>query len=161
MSDSASFDQEWSELKAKARMRLDGVDPGGPSPSGADLVVKYDDMGKIGHSAFLLHQHLSSAGSHAKSHTEAAAKSLGNDGFDMGAALADADAGWRSQLQVLLDACAQISNHLDYSVKSSRRDDDFIAAQVSASKISEYLDVPPTTSDDEVPHVPKAEGPVM
>ncbi|MEU3827993.1 hypothetical protein AB0F36_22145 [Streptomyces sp. NPDC029080] len=88
-------------------------------------------------------------------------RSLGNDGFDMGAALADADAGWHSQLQVLLDACAQISNHLDYSVKSSRRDDDFIAAQVSAFKITEYLDVPPTTSDDEVPHLPKAEGPVM
>ncbi|MGW7525296.1 hypothetical protein [Streptomyces sp. NPDC054783] len=161
MSDSTSFDQEWAGLKTKARMRLDGVDPGGPSPSGADLVVKYDDMGKIGHSAFLLHRHLSSAGSHAKSHAEAAAKSLKNDGFDMGAALAEADEGWQAQLQVLLDACAQISNHLDYSVKSSRRDDDFIAAQVSASKISEYLDVPPATSDDEVPHIPKAEGPVM
>ncbi|MFH8771175.1 hypothetical protein [Streptomyces sp. NPDC017958] len=159
--ESMSFDQEWAELKAKARMRLDGVDPGGPSPSGADLVVKYDDMGKIGHAAFMLHQHLSSAGKHAQSHSQAAAKSLGNDGFDMGAALTEADEGWQAQLQVLLDACAQISNHLDYSMKSSRRDDDFIATQISASKISDYLDVPPSTSDDEAPHVPKAEGPIM
>ncbi|MYX93642.1 hypothetical protein GT045_02135 [Streptomyces sp. SID486] len=47
------------------------------------------------------------------------------------------------------------------AASTSRRDDDFIAAQVSAFKITEYLDVPPTTSDDEVPRVPKAEGPVM
>ncbi|MFI5974869.1 hypothetical protein [Streptomyces sp. NPDC051452] len=156
-----SFDQEWAELKTKARMRLDGVDPGGPSSGQADLVVKYDDMGEIGHAAFLLHQHLSSAGKHAQSHSQAAAKSLGNNGFDMGAALAEADGGWQAQLQVLVDACAQISNHLDYSVKSSRRDDDFIATQISASRISQYLDVPPATSDDVVPQMPKAEGPIM
>ncbi|MEW1830336.1 hypothetical protein [Streptomyces sp. NPDC088196] len=159
-----SFDQEWAELKAKAAMRLDGapdMDPGGPSPGGADLIVKADDMGKIGHAAFLLHQHLASAGKHAQSHTEAAAKSLENDGFDMGAALAKAGEGWQGQLQVLLDACAQISNHLDYSVKSSKQDDDFVAAEIQVSKISEYLDVPPSTSDSDTPHVPKAEGPIM
>jgi hypothetical protein len=74
-----SFDQEWAKLKAEARMRLDSVssmNSGGPSPGGADLIVKYDDMGEIGHAAFLLHQHLSSAGKHAQSQTEAAAKSL-------------------------------------------------------------------------------------
>ncbi|MDF3297867.1 hypothetical protein [Streptomyces tropicalis] len=159
-----SFDQEWAELKARAQMRLDsapGMDPGGPSPGGADLVLKYDDMGEIGHAAFLLHQHLSSAGNYARSQTEAAAKSLDNDGFDMGAALAKAGEGWHGQLQVLLDACAQISNHLDYSVKSSKRDDHFIATQVQVSKISEYLDVPPPTSGPDAPHVPKSDGPIM
>ncbi|KAF5996702.1 hypothetical protein [Streptomyces sp. WAC00263] len=158
-----SFDQEWAELKAKSAMRLDSVpaDPGGSSPDGADLILRYDDMGKIGHAAFLLHQHLSSAGKHAQSHTEAAAKSLESDGFDMGAALAKAEEGWQGQLQVLVDACAQISNHLDYSVKSSKQDDHVIAAQIQVSKISEYLDVPPSTSDSDAPHVPKADGPIM
>ncbi|MGW4561041.1 hypothetical protein ACWEN3_01125 [Streptomyces sp. NPDC004561] len=118
-------------------------------------------VGSDSRPAFLLHQHLSSAGKHAQSHSQAAAKSLGNDGFDMGAALAEADGGWQAQLQVLVDACAQISNHLDYSVKSSRRDDDFIATRISASRISQYLDVPPPTSDDVVPQTPKAEGPIM
>ncbi|MFJ2392911.1 hypothetical protein ACIOTI_09205 [Streptomyces sp. NPDC087843] len=158
-----SFDQEWSELKTKARMRLDSVptDPGGTSPGGADLVLRYDDMGKIGHAAFLLHQHLSSAGKHARSHTDAAAKSLEDDGFDMGGALAKAEEGWQAQLQVLVDACAQISNHLDYSVKSSKQDDHFIAAQIPVSKISEYLDVPSPTPSSDAPHVPRADGPIM
>lgn len=159
--ESVSFDQEWAELKAKARMRLNSVDSGEPSPDGADLVVKYDDMGEIGHAAFLLHQHLSSAGKHAQSQTRAAAKSLKSDGFDMGDALAKAGKGWQGQLQVLLDACAQISNHLDYSVKSSKQEDRFVAAQMKVSKISEYLDVPPPTSGSRAPHVPKADGPIM
>ncbi|MFA3843424.1 hypothetical protein [Streptomyces aureus] len=137
------------------------TDPGGLSPGGADLVVKYDDMGKIGHAAFLLHRHLSSAGKHAQDQTEAAAKSLESDGFETGAALAKAGKGWQGQLQVLLDACAQISNHLDYSVKSSKQDDGFIAARMKASKISEYLDVPPPTSGSDAPHIPKADGPIM
>ncbi|WP_438290622.1 hypothetical protein [Streptomyces sp. HUAS TT7] len=159
-----SFDQEWAALKAQAQVRLDsvpGMDPGGPSPDGADLVLKYDDMGKIGHAAFLLHQHLSSAGKHARQASQAAVKSLEGDGFGTGAALARAGEGWRGQLQVLLDACAQISDHLDYSVKSSNQDDQFIGAQLRVSKISEYLDVPPPASGSDVPHVPKAEGPVM
>ncbi|MFE9539321.1 hypothetical protein [Streptomyces sp. NPDC006691] len=158
-----SFDQEWSGLKAEALMRLDSVpmDPGGTASGGADLILRYDDMGKIGHAAFLLHQHVLSAAKHAQSQTEAAAKSLGNDGFSIGAALAKAEEGWRGQVQVLVDACAQISNHLDYSVTSSQQDDRFIAAQTQVSKISEYLDVPPPVSDSAVPHIPKADGPIM
>ncbi|MGW1892222.1 hypothetical protein ACWCP6_18470 [Streptomyces sp. NPDC002004] len=136
-------------------------DPGGPSPGGADLIVEYDDMGRIGHAAFLLHQHLSSAGKHAQSHTESAAKSLDNDGFGMGSALTKASEGWQGQLQVLLDAYAQISNHLDYSAKSTKQEDHYIATQIQVSKISEYLDVPPPTPDSHTPHVPKAEGPIM
>ncbi|MBD0743974.1 hypothetical protein [Streptomyces sp. CBMA152] len=159
-----SFDQDWAALKAKAQMRLDSVpspDPRGSSPDGADLILKYDDMGKIGHAAFLLHQHLSSAGKHAQPGTEAAAKSLGSDGFATGTALAKAGEGWQGQLQVLLDACAQISNHLDYSVKSSDQDDHAIAAQIRVATISEYLHVPATAAGPDTPHVPKADGPIM
>ncbi len=145
-------------------MRLDGVpstNSGGSSPGGADLIVKYDDMGEIGHAAFLLRQHLSSAGKHAQAHTEAAAKSLANTGFDMGTALTKAGEGWQGQLQLLLDACAQISNHLDYSVKSSKQEDHFVAARMEASKISEYLDVPSPASAPKGRPVPKADGPVI
>ncbi|MFC0843212.1 hypothetical protein ACFH04_05565 [Streptomyces noboritoensis] len=62
---------------------------------------------------------------------------------------------------MLLDACAQISNHLDYSVKSSSQDDHFIAAQLDLAKISEYLHVPPPTTVADAPRLPKADGPVM
>lgn len=79
----------------------------------------------------------------------------------MGAALAKAEEGWQGQLQVLVDACAQISNHLDYSVKSTKQEDHYIAARMEVSKISEYLDVPPPTPDSGTPHVPKADGPIM
>ncbi|MEV6702460.1 hypothetical protein AB0M68_35870 [Streptomyces sp. NPDC051453] len=157
-----SFDQEWADLKKNAQMRLNSAPSagsGGPSSAGADLVVKYDDMGKIGHSAFLLHQHLSRTGKHAHADTETAAKSLSNDGFETGTALDEASKAWQDQLQVLLDACGQISNHLDYSVKSSKKDDHHIATQVKTSKISEYLDVPAPESS--TPHIPKPEGPIM
>jgi hypothetical protein len=79
----------------------------------------------------------------------------------MGGALAKAGEGWQRQVQVLLDACAQISNHLDYSVKSSKQEDQFIATQMRVSKISEYLDVPPPASGSGQPRVPKADGPIM
>ncbi|MFD7015793.1 hypothetical protein [Streptomyces sp. NPDC059161] len=109
---SISFDQESAELKAKAQVRLDSApstDPGEPSPDGADLVLKYDHTGKIGHAAFLLHQHLSSAGKHAQQATEVGAENLEGDGFGTGAALAKAGEGWRGELGVLLDGCAQMS----------------------------------------------------
>src|SRR4051812_6403596 len=122
-----SFDDEWAELKQNAQMRLNSAGSSGSSSGGADLVVKYDDMGKIGHSAFVLHQHLSSAGKHAHADSEAAAKTLNGDGFETGWALDEANKAWQDQLQVLLDACGQISNHLDFSVKSSKKDDHHIA----------------------------------
>ncbi|MFE3432746.1 hypothetical protein [Streptomyces sp. NPDC059171] len=51
---SRSFEQEWGELKAAAAMRLNQA--GGAGGSGlqslVDLVVKDDELGGIGHTAF-------------------------------------------------------------------------------------------------------------
>ncbi|MFF0568680.1 hypothetical protein ACFYT7_13680 [Streptomyces sp. NPDC004041] len=49
-----SFEQEWGELKAAAAMRLNQAGgAGGSGPQSlADLVVKDDELGGIGHTAF-------------------------------------------------------------------------------------------------------------
>lgn len=151
-----SFDHEWAELKKNAQMSLNSAST---MEGDADLIIRDDDMGKIGHAAFLLHRHLLSAGTHAQSDTEAAAKSLKSDGFETGVALAKAARAWQDQMEVLADSCGHISNHLDYSVKSANENDDFIATQIEASKVSEYLDVSPPDSGK--PHLPKPEGPIM
>ncbi|MFE3602512.1 hypothetical protein ACFXP3_38690 [Streptomyces sp. NPDC059096] len=60
---------------------------------------------------------------------------------------------WETQVKTLLQACAHISNHLDYTKKSNKAHDEWIDAQlrvigpvapggegaVSASKISQFF----------------------
>lgn len=157
-----SFEEEWAGLKREAavRMQINGAparDPGA-SPTGADLIVYDDELGKIGHFAYRLHNNLSADGKHAQTATQAAGKSLAADGFDMGKALSSASTAWEQQVGTLLDACAHISNHLDYTKASTKKDDEWIAAQVSASKISGYYGVPDGKSESSVP---KPQGPIM
>ncbi|MGH4033909.1 hypothetical protein ACQB60_33820 [Actinomycetota bacterium Odt1-20B] len=162
-----SFEEEWAGLKAAAAARMElnstpEMDPH-PSPSDADLVVFDDELGKIGHSAYLLHNHLKSDGKHAQTQTRAAGASLKDDGFATGAALIEVSKVWEKQIGTLLDACAHISNHLDFSKKLKKKDDEFVAATISASKISDYYDVPegePQGSSG-APSVPKPEGPII
>ncbi|MFC8696761.1 hypothetical protein [Streptomyces parvus] len=157
-----SFEEEWAALKADAtaRMQLNQVPTYDPdaSPTGADLVVHDDELGKIGHFAFRLHNNLKADGAHARTTTKAAGASLASDGFETGKALTSAAATWAKQVGALLDACAHISNHLDYTQASKKRDDEWIAAQVSASRISEYFEVPDKSTR---PSVPRPQGPIM
>ncbi|MEU9096320.1 hypothetical protein [Streptomyces sp. NPDC048361] len=47
---------------------------------------------------------------------------------------------WQSQYMTLRDACAQISNHLDYSVAQHARDDAAVLGSLPpVSVISDYL----------------------
>ncbi|MFJ8752354.1 hypothetical protein ACIREO_23910 [Streptomyces sp. NPDC102441] len=156
-----SFEEEWAGLKAEAaaRMQLNSVPTRDPDASStdADLVVHDDELGKIGHFAYRLHNNLKADGKHART-TSRAGTSLTSDGFEMGKALTSASTAWAEQVGTLLDACAHISNHLDYTKASKKKDDDWAAAQVSVSKISDYYDVP---DENARPSVPKPQGPIM
>ncbi|MBM7054627.1 hypothetical protein [Streptomyces durocortorensis] len=157
-----SFEKEWAGLKADAtaRMQLNQAPTYDPnaSPTGADLVVHDDELGKIGHFAFRLHNNLQADGTHARATTESAGASMTSDGFDMGKALTSAAKAWAKQVGTLLDACAHISNHLDYTKASTKKDDEWIAAQVGVSKISAYFDVPDKNA---APSVPRPQGPII
>lgn len=134
-----SFEDEWAEAKGAA-MRLNGhpTDQGRWSPS-ADLSVKQDHLGAIGHAAYALHGRLAKDGNHARTDSTEAASALRTHGFRTGAALATVQETWGVQLRTLLHAVAHISNHLDYSVASHAKDDAEISASLSVSKISEYF----------------------
>ncbi|XCM29042.1 hypothetical protein ABXI76_06245 [Streptomyces parvus] len=157
-----SFEEEWAGLKkeAAARTQLNGAPTRDPdsSPRGEDLVVHDDELGRIGHFAYRLHNSLKADGKHAQTTTRAAGTSLTSDGFEMGKALTSASVAWAKQVGTLLDACAHISNHLDHTKASKKKDDEWVGAQVSVSKISDYYDVP---NENARPSVPKPQGPIM
>ncbi|MEU3920000.1 hypothetical protein [Streptomyces sp. NPDC029004] len=134
---------EWEQLKTQAAekhstgMRLNQLpaDPGG-SGSGV-LVASQDDLGAVGHEAFILHGHLSKdadiAGAgmdkHGAGSTMQAAGNLKMHNFTFGSALETTVTVWDTQVKTLLQACAHISNHLNYSKKLHANDD----AQVGIS----------------------------
>ncbi|MDH2388480.1 hypothetical protein QCN29_06715 [Streptomyces sp. HNM0663] len=151
-----SFEDEWAAEKAAVAMRLNKADStGGSTPvkGSGDYVVEDDDLGEIGHAAHGLFIGLESAGKHANAVSETAGTSLKGDGFDSGAALSEVNKTWETQVKTLLQACAHISNHLNYTKKSNKAEDDWIAAQlrivgpvapgvdgaVSASQIDKYF----------------------
>ncbi|MEV0410530.1 hypothetical protein AB0I68_06855 [Streptomyces sp. NPDC050448] len=128
-----SFEEEWATDTAAVTMRLNQADSTGgstPAPGSADHVVEDDDPGEIGHAAHGLFDGLEPAGKHANAASESAGSSLKGDGFDAGAALSEVNKTWETQVKTLLQACAHISNHLDYTKKSSKANDDWIGAQL-------------------------------
>lgn len=140
-----SFDHEWASARGAAAgdgvsMRLNQVDAG-PSGGGggADLDVNQDKLGRIGSAAFELHGKLSTAGNHARGSTSEAATMFTAHGFLTGAALRTVHDTWNSQLNTLLDACANISNHLDHSAASHAEEEAKIKAALATSKINEYF----------------------
>ncbi|MEV3992871.1 hypothetical protein AB0J57_28585 [Streptomyces sp. NPDC049837] len=137
-----SFDQEWASVRASAAAsagtRLNQADGAGSSGN-VDLAVNQDKLGWIGHAAYELHTRLKTDGNHARASTSEAATMMTVNGFQTGAAMRTVHDTWNSQLKTLLDACAHISNHLDYSASSQAKVDQDIEASLSVSKINEYL----------------------
>jgi hypothetical protein len=138
---------EWEQIKAEgtqqqsAQMQLNRVD-GGPGAAGgaADLVVNKDDLGAVGHDAYLLYSRLSRDGDHARPSTFDAAIALTNGGFTSGSEVLKVHDRWNKQLRTLLDACARISNHLDYTKSTHAKNDADIGGNLlSVSKINEYF----------------------
>ncbi|MFC0599370.1 hypothetical protein [Streptomyces palmae] len=157
-----TFSEDWAQLVSEASKQrpgatqLDKVDPGGADGgSGADLVVHQDDLGAVGHEAFRLHGMLhkqadiGGAGSDksGSGSTAQAAKELTSRNLAMGPGLLDTLTFWESQVNTVLQMCAHISNHLDYSKKAHAKDDEELAASLlhrngdalSVSEISKYV----------------------
>lgn len=155
---------EWEQLKAQANerqsthMRLNQLAPdggGGGGGGGGDLVVRQDDLGAVGHEAHILYEDLhagadiagAGAGKDGVGSTMQAAATLKSHAFSTGSALETTVAIWTSQVKSVLQACAHISNHLDYSKKLHTEDDAKIGAvlsgrdgsAVSVSKLNEYF----------------------
>lgn len=124
-------------------MRLNGVDDGSGGhggPAHADLAVNQDNLGAIGHEAYGLRTRLSKEGDHARPATFEAAIALTNGNFACGSALLKVHDRWNTHLHTLLDACSQISNHLNYTKSAHAKDDVQIGGDlISVSKLNEYL----------------------
>ncbi|MGW2746814.1 hypothetical protein [Streptomyces sp. NPDC001450] len=150
--------EEWERAKAAAaagegtRMRLNHA--GSTGSGAADLVVHQDDLGAVGHEAFILHGELSKkadiaaagAGNDASGSTMRAAAALKSHHLGLGSELESTVEIWTSQVKHVLQACAHISNHLDYSKRLHAHDDALIAADLSGrsgpvpvSALNEYF----------------------
>lgn len=156
-----SFDKEWAQLRTESAQRQeahtqinhldDGTGGRGAPPSSGsttpDLSVKSDELGAIGHDAFLLHDRIMSDGGWAELTTLQASLDLRHSNLGIGAALATADEVWQTKLGTLQEACAYISNHLDFSAKAHAKDDADIAhsllgvegERLTLSKINKYF----------------------
>ncbi|MER0245336.1 hypothetical protein AAHZ94_25805 [Streptomyces sp. HSW2009] len=135
-----SFQEEWGRIRraaeADARTRLNSAGSGSSGGSADRLVVYQEDLGQVGHEAFLLHGRLKKAGDVTRGatgdgSTATVARVLASHNFTMGDALTTTAAIWEDQVKTLLQACAHISNHLDYSKKSHTHEDQKIAATMS------------------------------
>lgn len=143
---------EWEQLRAQAadrqstRMQLNQAPAQEPGTGGKpDLVARQDDLGAVGHDAFVLHGDLvkkvdiAGAGmnsDHAGS-THQAASALSGSNFTMGDELMTTLTVWESQVKAVRQACAHISNHLDFSKKLHASDDAEIAAAIMGRDGSE------------------------
>ncbi|MGK5631460.1 hypothetical protein [Streptomyces sp. URMC 123] len=157
-----TFTSEWAALMSAAKepgqstgTRLNQLDPASGGGSNQDLVVTQDDLGAVGHEAFLLHERLRKAADIAGAgsdksgagSTAQAAKECSDRNLTMGGELYTTLSTWDSQVKTVLQMCAHISNHLDYSRKAHAADDKAIAATlrhrdgsaVSVSEISKYV----------------------
>jgi hypothetical protein len=134
---------EWEQLKTEAadrsgtRMRLNQLDGGGSGSGGdtqGDLRVNQKSLAAVGNAAFKLFDHLGRDGKHAKAASDSAASGLKAD-FELGGALAHVVTRWETQVRTLQDACAHISNHLEFTDKTHRADDEHALSAIS--KISD------------------------
>ncbi|QBJ91282.1 hypothetical protein D0Z67_13945 [Streptomyces seoulensis] len=135
--------QEWENAKAGARearesrTRLNGVGAAGTDDH--DLVVHQDDLGGVGHEAFVLHGELKKKADIAgagldkdgSGSTMRAAATLKSHHFGLGGELETTVEIWTSQVKHVLQACAHISNHLDYTKKRHTAEDAKIVADLS------------------------------
>jgi hypothetical protein len=137
---------EWEQLKSAAverhgtSMQLnhlpDGMDGGDgkalTSNQQGDLKVSQQHLAKIGDQAFELYNQLQHGGKVAQDSTDGAATDFSIQGFELGDALSYVSARWDSSLNDLLDACAHISNHMDFTKKAHAGDEVFIERRASS-----------------------------
>ncbi|MFT9785272.1 hypothetical protein ACMZ5E_03380 [Streptomyces rhizosphaericola] len=142
---------EWEQAKTRTQqdaLRLNQVasEGGGGGGDQGDLVVHNDVLGALGNLAYGLRQQFSTASDHARQNTFDASVQLFNDGLDMGSALTELHDAWITKSGTLKQACAHISNHLDYSRAERAKDEVKIATDMrtadgddlSVSRIRDY-----------------------
>ncbi|MFD6280033.1 hypothetical protein ACFWFI_31375 [Streptomyces sp. NPDC060209] len=142
-----TFEEEWAELRTAAAqrsaMQLNSIPAdggGGGGGGGGDLVVNRDELGAIGNDAYGLRVRLSKEGDLARPSTFAAAIALTNGNFASGAAVLKVHDFWQTHLKTLLDSCAHISNHLDYTKAQHAKDEVKIEGDMAPiSKLTEYM----------------------
>ncbi|MEU2061327.1 hypothetical protein [Streptomyces sp. NPDC013455] len=136
---------EWEQLKTQAaggtsaHMRLNHVDGGDgtqgpdalPGKTG-DLRVGHGDLVKIGSAAHHLYDQLWDKARVAIPSSDSAAGDLSKQGFALGAGLQHVSNRWEEQLKSLMDACAQISNHMQVTKAVHTSDDTYIQRQMSS-----------------------------
>ena len=161
-----SFEEEWSTIKQNgaeapsAHMQLNQTPDGSyrPGRGGSavgDLQVDQKDLAAIGDEAYKLYRRLEKDGDHARVSTETAKASLSGD-FELGPALGHVADSWQKQLKTVLDACAHISNHLDYTKKAHQGDEVFLSVQFS--KISELEKGFDEKTEAQPAHEPRRRG---
>ncbi|MEV3861145.1 hypothetical protein AB0J38_43415 [Streptomyces sp. NPDC050095] len=135
---------EWEQLKADAagrqstHMQLNQLDPGDGGGSAAlpgstgDLKVTDADLNKIGSSAHTLYNQLWDKARVSIPSSDTAAGDLSGQGFALGGGLKHVSNRWDEQLKSLMDACAQISNHMQVTKKVHAGDDHYIQRQMSS-----------------------------
>ncbi len=133
---------EWEQLKADAlerqqgavQMHLNQVDGGAPPRPSAygDLAVPNDGLAKIGTAAFELYNQLWDKARVAVPGSDSAAGNLSKQGFALGAGLKHVSTRWDEQLKSLMDACAQISNHMRVTKKLHDGDEGYLQRQMSS-----------------------------
>ncbi|WP_225804787.1 hypothetical protein [Streptomyces sp. NK15101] len=155
------FDDDWAAVMSASRdrqsagTRINSAGPEGAGSGPMNLVVTQDDLGAVGHEAYLLHEQLrkgadiAGAGSDKSGagSTAQAARELSSRHMTMGGELLTALSVWDSQVKTVLQMCAHISNHLDYSKRSyaqnDRRIEDSLRHRdgtvVPVSEISTYV----------------------
>ncbi|MFG2782657.1 hypothetical protein ACGFY7_33065 [Streptomyces prunicolor] len=133
---------EWEQLKAKhapVGTQLNSVPDGGgtygpyvtPSETG-DLKVGHDDLVKIGKSSHGLYNQLWDKARISIPSSDTAAGNLSKQGFALGGGLRHVSDRWGEQLKSLMDACAQISNHMQTTKKVHAGDEHYIQRQMSS-----------------------------
>jgi hypothetical protein len=127
---------EWEQLKSSTAMQLNGppAQGGGDSAGGGgpELRASQQDLAAVGDAAFRLFDNLGKHGRDAWSISQTAAKDLSTQGFALGGALDHVQDKWEKQLKTLLDACAHISNHMDYTKGAHAGDEYHIQGVVSS-----------------------------
>ncbi|MFG3252449.1 hypothetical protein [Streptomyces sp. NPDC048172] len=140
-----SFDEEWARVKESAGS-AGSTGKGLGAGYRPGLVVHRDDLGKVGNAAFTLHSRLRK-GADSGNSCERAASALVRGNLGMGDELRTTLRLWDSQVRTLLQACARISDHLDFSRKAHARDEADIGDAMRragrrtppTSKIYDYL----------------------
>ncbi|MBW1602457.1 hypothetical protein JJV70_10110 [Streptomyces sp. JJ66] len=144
---------EWEQAQASAaekaaQTRLNTVDAGTGGGGGQrDLIVRSDELGALGSTAYQLRESLAKDGTHADDATTAAATALKSDGLATGSALQELQDAWETKVGTLKEACAHISNHLDYTKAAHAKEEEKISTSMrdaegklmTVSRISEFI----------------------